>query len=946
MTKSTLAFFLMLCIGVNIHAQFTVSGKVTDAVTQQFIVDAEVNLYPGNKTVITNTDGTFFFAEVPKGNYQIIINFTDHVPYEQDIEVQSDVKLGQIELEWANIDLKSQVSLDDRSSTDNIPTIILSENDFNDDLEGGQDISGILTASRDVFVSTAAFNWSAARFRIRGLGSEYSDVYVNGIQMNDKESDFVYWGTWGGLNDMFRLRQNDVGMGVTNYAFGGIGGANSIDIRASRQRANTRVSYAVSNRSYRNRLMITHNTGQMSNGWAFSISASRRWAQEGYIPGTSYNGYSYFLGAEKKINNQHSIGLSVFGAPLRRGKSFPGTRELYDLAGTNYYNSNWGYQEGDKRNARIGHNHEPVAILRHDWTMNEGDFLTTSASIQHGTNGSTALNWFDNTRDPRPDYYRKLPSWIQSESASAEVEEYLRNNPDKLQLDWASFYRSNSNSPYTIENANGIEGNTVSGNIARYMIEDRRYDGTQFSFRSLYQNTINSAFTFQASAQFIGFESRNYKLLDDALGGDFWYDIDRFLLFNTTIDDPAVDNNIEIPNRVVRESEKFEYSYTGNGRFAEIMSQLQYTGSRVEAFAAFELGYNSFWRDGEWANGKFPNNSKGKSEVSEFLTYGIKGGITFKIDGRNYLYANGFIGTRAPTFRNSFTSPRTRNSLVGGLTTEKTRGFEAGYLLRNPNIKARITAYVMDFRDQFFNRSFFLDVGAIGNETILNASGQVFEAGFVNYIMTGIDKRHSGIEAATQIKLMPSLEFNAAASLGTYIITNRPTVKIILDQDETFIDEGSTVYLRNFFEAGIPQTALSMGLSYRPRGYWFLNLNLNYYDHIYMGLNPDRRRPNAVNGIEEGSDLYKEIVYQEKAPSAMTLDLFGGKSFKFNDYFVYLNVGINNLLNDQNIITGGFEQFRFDYPENPGDEPDLSIFPNRYFYMYGLNYFISATLSF
>jgi hypothetical protein len=941
--KSTL-FILLLFPAAWAQAQYIVQGEVIDNVTKQPITDAEINLLPGNKTVLSNVNGSFLIDDVEEGEYTLTIKVPEHATHEQVVEVNNDLNLGEIPIKWLKGDPQNTVTLDDRSSADNIPTITLTENDFDDDLEGGQDISGLLTASRDLFISRAAFNWSSARFRIRGLGSEFSDVNVNGMPVNDLESNFVYWGLWGGLNDMFRLRQNEVGMGSIDFAFGGIGGANSIDLRASRQRKQFRASYAISNRSYRNRVMVTYNTGLLPSGWAFSVSASRRWAQEGYIPGTPYNNYAYFLGAEKVFNEKHSLGVTVFGSPVRRGKSFPGTKELYDLAGTNYYNSNWGYQNGEKRNARIGHTHEPIGIVRHDWTFNEGDFLTTSIGVQYGTNGSTALNWFDDTPDPRPDYYRNLPSFIENPETSAQVETYFKNNPEALQLDWHSFYNINRNNSFTVNDANGIKGNTVQGNLSRYIVEDRRYDGRQFSFRTLYNNTINSKYTLQVGGQFVAYQSNNYKILEDDLGGDFWFDVDRFLLRNFEIDDPVVYNDLSTPRKIIREGDKFEYNYTGNGRNAEIWSQLQYTGKRFEAFIAGEAGYNTFWRDGVWANGKFPETSKGKSEAPEFLTYGLKAGATYKFNGRNYIYANGAMMSQAPTFRYSFVSPRTRNDLVDGLTTQKIRGIEGGYVLRSPYFKARFTAYLIDFRDQFFNRSFYLDVGAIGNQVVIDSRGQAVDAGFVNYIMTGVDKQHRGIEMAAEVQLFPGFELNGAASLGNYQYTSRPEAQIILDQDATFIDEGTKVYIKNFYEAGVPQTAASLGISYNSPDYWFVNLNLNYYNHIYLDINPDRRRNTAVDGVEKGSELWNEIVYQEKAPSAYTLDFFGGKSFKFgDDYFLYINVGINNILNNRNIITGGFEQFRFDYAEQEGDVPNLGQFPNRYFYMYGLNYFISAT---
>ncbi|MCB0795029.1 MAG: hypothetical protein KDB88_09855, partial [Flavobacteriales bacterium] len=46
------------------------------------------------------------------------------------------------------------------------PIYTITADDLDSEL-GSQDISGILQSSRDLFTSTAAFNWGSARFRIR-----------------------------------------------------------------------------------------------------------------------------------------------------------------------------------------------------------------------------------------------------------------------------------------------------------------------------------------------------------------------------------------------------------------------------------------------------------------------------------------------------------------------------------------------------------------------------------------------------------------------------------------------------------------------------------------------------------------------------------------------------------------------------------------------------------
>ena len=164
------------------------------------------------------------------------------------------------------------------SVLDNIPTVSLDENDLGDG--GSQNISSVLTAGRDPFYSAASFNFSAVRFRIRGYDNEYFGTYMNGIPMDNLDNGFTPYGLWGGLNDVMRNRDISWGLRSSSFAFGELGSVTNIDSRASKQRAQTSISYAISNRNYNNRLMLTHSTGLSKKGWAFSLSGSRRWAEE------------------------------------------------------------------------------------------------------------------------------------------------------------------------------------------------------------------------------------------------------------------------------------------------------------------------------------------------------------------------------------------------------------------------------------------------------------------------------------------------------------------------------------------------------------------------------------------------------------------------------------------------------------------------------------------
>jgi hypothetical protein len=214
---------------------------------------------------------------------------------------------------------------------DNIPVISLDENELNDG--SSQNVSSVLTAGRDPFFSASAYNWSPVRFRIRGYDADMFSTYMNGIPMENLDNGFTPFGLWGGLNDVLRNREISIGLRYNTFAFGDIGSNTNIDSRASKQRKQTSLSYAYSNRNYNHRIMLTHSTGLSKKGWAFTVSGSRRYAGEGYVPGTYYDGWSYFAAIDKKLGEKHLLSLTGFGAPTESGRQGPAVTEMINWRG-------------------------------------------------------------------------------------------------------------------------------------------------------------------------------------------------------------------------------------------------------------------------------------------------------------------------------------------------------------------------------------------------------------------------------------------------------------------------------------------------------------------------------------------------------------------------------------------------------------------------------------
>jgi NAD-dependent dihydropyrimidine dehydrogenase PreA subunit len=294
--------------------------------------------------------------------------------------------------------------------------------DLNDDEGKSQSISSASSASQDVFNSTISFAWSNARYRGRGYEQTYEQNYIEGLSFNSAERGQFNFSAMGGLNDASRYKEVVEGIEANNFTFGSIGQATNYLQSATNYAQGWKVALAGTNRNYKGAARATYSSGLMENGWAFA--AQLAWRYTPYIDvkgqigeGIAYSSVGYFLTAEKQWGKDKRLSLITFGAPTRRGQSSALTQETYDLTnqynkttwGHNNYNPYWGYQDGKVRNSRIVHSYDPTAIISFDWKIDEENKLKVAAGYHYSMYSNSALTFY-NAPDPRPDYYRNLPS--------------------------------------------------------------------------------------------------------------------------------------------------------------------------------------------------------------------------------------------------------------------------------------------------------------------------------------------------------------------------------------------------------------------------------------------------------------------------------------------------------------------------------------------------------
>jgi hypothetical protein len=812
---------------------------------------------------------------------------------------------------------------------DNIPVISLDENDNQDG--SAQNVSSVLSAGRDPYFNAATFHFNAVRFRFRGYDADAFSTMMNGVPMENLDNGFTPFGLWGGLNDVVRNRDAVLGLRPTPYAFGDFGGITYLDTRASKQRKQTSINYAVSNRTYDNRFMITHSTGLSKKGWALSIAGSRRWAGEGYVPGSYYDGWSGYLGVDKRINSRHLLSFVTFYTPTENGRQGSSVTEMTELAADNFYNPFWGYQVGKKRNSSVAKIKQPVFLLTHDWKANDKISITTAASYMFGNRSVSALDWY-NAPDPRPDYYRYLPSYVTDPAQKEQLRQAMMNDVNLRQVNWDKLYNINYASYETIRNANGIPGNTVSGRRSRYILENRNIYTNRINLNTVMNASLASNIDFTAGGSYQYQKNHYYKTIEDLLGGIFYVDLNQFAERDFPDNPLAGQNDLNAPNRILRQGDKFGYNYAIDIQRAAVWAQSQFKFRKIDFFVAAEHSYTSFFRTGYTRVGLFPKNSYGKSDKQNFYNYSFKGGVTYKLNGRNYFYANGAYLTRAPFFDNAYIAPRTRDFVQDNLTNERIVTAEAGYVLNSPIVKFRATGFYTNVKNQMNVLTFYDDQ---------------FQ-NLVNYALSNIGKQHFGAELGLDVKLGMGFSFNAAANIARYYYDTRQKATVTIDNSSEVLATDVTIYSENF-RVATPQESYTAGFEYRSPNFWFVNANVNYFNNLWLDFNPLRRTTAAVSGLDPKSDLYKSIVDQTKLDDQATVDVFGGYSWRVNNrvkslkknMFLLFNLGINNLLDNKKIVSGGFEQLRFDY-----EEKNVNKFPPKRFYSFGRTFFASVGLRF
>lgn len=832
----------------------------------------------------------------------------------------------------SNPDLEKEKKQDNAS-------FVFTESQLGEDEDMTQNVI-MMNSNSNVYTSNVGYLWSPVRFKFRAYNSQYSDIYMNGVQVNNLENGQFNYSTIGGMNDATRNQDAATPFEVNAFGMSSIGGSSNYDFRASNYAAGNKVTLSGLNRNYTLRAMYTYGTGLTKKGWAFFGTVGYRWANmnTAAVDGTFYNSLGYFLSAQKVINENHSLNLATWGNPTERAQQGASTDEAYWLANDRQYNPYWGYQNGEKRASRVVNNYEPSVLLTWDYKINERMKLTTSAFTKYAKYSSTRLNY--NGQNPAPDYWKNFPSYnydVWSNTGTADEyaaweksRDYWMSSIRHRQIDFDKLYFANQ------------QLNTT-GHDAVYWIEAKHNDHLANSLGSTFDWSIDNSTKFQVGLQLANNKGYHYSTMEDLLGGAYFHNVNTYAQGRYASNDSELQYDLNNPNGVVREGDKMRYDYDIISQNAKAWASFVKDKGISHNYLSVKMGATQMWRNGHMLNGFYDpakgwakNASYGKSGKAHFLDGGFKVGSTLNLGKGNSISMGVGYEARAPRASVAFESPEMNNNFVPNLKKEKIFSAELGYALNCSWARLNLTGYYTHTYDGTDWQNFYFD-----------------DVNSFTYVsLTGLEKDYYGAELGVTFKVTSNFDINVTGTMAEAKYTSNSRVDYMLSTEGT--SKQDICYNKGMRESGTPLAAISLGLSYRIKG-WYLDLTGNYYDRIYLSYSPCMRyyetlsKAGYVNNVN-GLDVIN-VPKQAKGNGGFMLDASIGHQFKVAKRPLSVNLMLTNITNNQKICTGGYEQSRSDYSVNSatGTASDRTYkFSNnpKKFYALGINGMLNVNYRF
>ncbi|MCG9971289.1 TonB-dependent receptor [Christiangramia crocea] len=870
-----LLLLAMFLTSATIFAQGIITGTVIDSEMDGPLPGANVMVVGTQQGTMTDFDGNFSI-DVEDASGRIRISFVGYETKTVSFNVTNGETqdLGQIVLS-ADANALSEVVITgvvdlakDRQTPVAVSTIRSQEIE---EKLGNQEFPEILSTTPSIYATKQGGGFGDSRITIRGFDTQNSAVMINGIPVNDMENGQVYWSNWAGLSDVASAIQVQRGLGSSKLAVSSVGGTINVVTRSAERKEGGFVKASVGNDSYL-KTIASYNTGLNDNGWSGSFLLSRT-SGDGYVNGTEFEGYNYFIGAGYRLNDDHDFNFILTGAPQQHNqRSFFTSLGSYLEYGENgepneKYNPEFGYRNGKEFTFAGNFYHKPVASLSWDWDINTDSKLTTSAYASFGRGGSIGPIGRING-----DRYYSLPK---TDDGLLRIDDIFAYNSGQNVPDFGgsregytgggnayqgAFVNGNETPSDFVNDAGHIYG-PENGITRRSSINSHNW----FGLISNYQKEINDQLTLDFGVDLRSYTGFHYRRMVDLMGGDIYVDNNdktnpyRFL---SETYEPTIDNTLNV-FKSIDDEEKIDYYSEGYVNWQGAFAQLEYVGDQISAFVQGAISNQGFKRKDYFL---YDENNE-ETDWENILGGNIKGGLNFNINEQHNVFGNIGYYSKQPLFDAVYLNDT--NEKNPNLTNEQVFGIELGYGFRSQFFNANVNLYRTSWADRFETTSatFFEDT----DDEI---------RGVANIL--GVTQVHTGIEFDLYGRVGNKFRWNGMLSIGNWEYKDDVNVSY-LDENQNPIPgaEDAVLNLDGVKVGNAAQFTASLGADYQIIDNLSVDATYRYADNLY-----------ASYDATDAEDADFEVF---ELPSYGLLDLGASYGLDLGENRLTFRVNVNNV---------------------------------------------------
>ncbi len=855
-TYMAMVAFLMTVVA---FSQGTITGTVVDGELGGPLPGASIVVQGTTNGTSSDFDGNFSI-DVSSNSGTLAISYIGFVT--QNVSFTSADNIGSIALQPDAQELEGVVVTGimdiakDRETPVAVSTITAST--IQEKL-GSQEFPELLRSTPSVYVTKSGGGFGDGRVNVRGFDSPNIAIMINGIPVNDMENGRVFWSNWAGLSDVTTAMQVQRGLGSSKLAISSVGGTINIITKSTEQTEGGAITLGAGNDGYL-KTNVAYNTGKMDNGWAASVLLGRT-SGDGYVNGTEFQGYNYFIGLGYEPSEKHNFQFILTGAPQvhnQRTTSFFNVAPLEDYIehGTKY-NFNDGTLDGEEFGWRRNFYHKPITSLNWDWNMGEKTTLSTALYASFGRGGGTG------------------DIGVGPSFGFASSSRY--RNPENGQVDYDLISDFNAGNPVTFYD--GRDYQLTAGDNGDYITNSfgtglaRRASMNSHNWFGLISNLhtdVNDSFSYDLGVDLRTYKGIHYRRMDNLLGADGYFDDDDINNPTHVIrpSDQVESDFSSIVNvfKSIDNEEKIDYYNDGLVRWLGAFGQLEYKNEVVSMFMQGGISQQGFKRI-DYFN-YLDSDPAQETDYENILGGNIKGGLNINFNEANNVFVNGGFYSKQPNFDAIYLN--FQNDLNPDHENEKIFGLEAGYGLNLGDFRTKVNVYRTSWKDRFVRISYEADGG-------IDAIAQI----------SGVEQIHKGVEIEADYRASDIVQLRGMISVGDWEYAGTASGPGF--DDEQNLIENKELFLDGVKVGDAAQITSYLELIVRPCEGLKLSTSVFTASDLYAAINPeDFDTPDHLGSL--------------RLPTYNLFD--AGAYYRFslaNENAISLAVNVNNLFDTEYI---------------------------------------------